>query len=145
MSFLKTTSVTLSIYLVVVISLVVLQKRRLNRLQSLFGWDIHFVDATESLSCMLLTILLVSSIHGKKITLQMLIAWDFCILGNSNASWAADVVEPSVKIIRAFLRDDDTSSVPESESRIGGEGPKSIERDLWTQYICKVSGSSIAW
>lgn len=29
-----------------------LQKRRLNRLQTLFGWDIHYVDSTESISCM---------------------------------------------------------------------------------------------
>ncbi|KAK7853654.1 trna dimethylallyltransferase 2 [Quercus suber] len=28
------------------------QKRRINRLQTLFGWNIHYVDATESISCM---------------------------------------------------------------------------------------------
>ncbi|KAK7853629.1 trna dimethylallyltransferase 2 [Quercus suber] len=27
------------------------QKRRINRLQTLFGWNIHYVDATESISC----------------------------------------------------------------------------------------------
>lgn len=88
------------------------QKRRFNRLQSLFGWDIHYVDATESLSC------------------------------NPSASWAADVVEPSVKIIRSFLRDD-ASSIPDLEGRNGAEGLKSINRDLWTQYICKACGDRV--
>ena len=48
------------------------------------------------------------------------------------------MVEPSVKIIRSFLRDD-ASSIPDLEGRNGAEGLKSINRDLWTQYICKVS------
>ena len=64
----------------------------------------------------------------------------FYIPGNSNASWAADVVEPSVKIIRSFLRDD-ASSIPDLEGINGAGEPKSTNRDLWTQYICKVSGS----
>ncbi|KAL4611631.1 hypothetical protein ACB092_08G139300 [Castanea dentata] len=28
------------------------QKRRINRLQTLFGWNIHYVDSTESISCL---------------------------------------------------------------------------------------------
>ncbi|XP_059659355.1 tRNA dimethylallyltransferase 2 isoform X4 [Cornus florida] len=52
------------------------QKRRLSRLQTLFGWNIHYVDATESLLCV------------------------------SNDSWTAHVVEPSVKIIRSYLNED---------------------------------------
>ncbi|XP_057956356.1 tRNA dimethylallyltransferase 2 [Malania oleifera] len=52
------------------------QKRMLNRLQTLFGWIIHYVDSTESL------------------------------ISNSGDSWAAGVVVPSVKIIRSFLNED---------------------------------------
>ncbi|RVX20182.1 tRNA dimethylallyltransferase 2 [Vitis vinifera] len=63
-------------------------------------------------------------------------------LGNPSASWAADVVEPSVKIIRSFLRDD-ASSIPDLEGRNGAEGLKSINRDLWTQYICKACGDRV--
>lgn len=51
------------------------QKRRLGRLQMLFGWNIHFVDATESISCV------------------------------SDDLWATQVVEPSGRIIRSFLHD----------------------------------------
>ncbi|RVW54386.1 tRNA dimethylallyltransferase 2 [Vitis vinifera] len=63
-------------------------------------------------------------------------------LGNPSASWAADVVEPSVKIIRSFLRDD-ASSITDLEGRNGAEGLKSINRDLWTQYICKACGDRV--
>ncbi|PIA25233.1 hypothetical protein AQUCO_12200011v1 [Aquilegia coerulea] len=52
------------------------QKRMLNRLQALFGWDLHYVDSTESL------------------------------LGNSYDSWPRQVVEPSVDLIRSFLHED---------------------------------------
>ncbi|KAF5931069.1 hypothetical protein HYC85_031942 [Camellia sinensis] len=54
------------------------QKRRLNRLNTLFGWNIHYVDATESLQCA------------------------------SDDSWAAHVVEPSAKIIRSYLSKDES-------------------------------------
>ncbi|KAH9660096.1 tRNA dimethylallyltransferase 2 [Citrus sinensis] len=53
------------------------QKRRLNRLQTLFGWDIHYVDSTESISC------------------------------KSDEVWTAQVVGPAVKTIRAFLSEDE--------------------------------------
>ncbi|EEF33328.1 tRNA delta(2)-isopentenylpyrophosphate transferase, putative [Ricinus communis] len=55
------------------------QKRRITRLNTLFGWNIHYVDATESISC------------------------------KSDESWAAHVVEPAVEIIRSFLRGDKSS------------------------------------
>ncbi|PKI78754.1 hypothetical protein CRG98_000821 [Punica granatum] len=48
------------------------QKRRIQRLQTLFGWDINFVDSTEAISC------------------------------RSNDSWDARVVEPAVEFIRNF-------------------------------------------
>ncbi|KAL7202182.1 hypothetical protein ACSBR1_033786 [Camellia fascicularis] len=74
----------------------------------LFGWNIHYVDATESLQCA------------------------------SDDSWAAHVVVSSAKIIRSYLSEDE-SLVPDSESRTGTEGLKLFQRDLWTQYVCKVS------
>ncbi|KAL9171401.1 hypothetical protein ABFS82_04G206300 [Erythranthe guttata] len=49
------------------------QKRRLGRLQMLFGWSIHFVDVTN------------------------------CLQSASETSWGVNVVEPSVNIIRTFL------------------------------------------
>lgn len=52
------------------------QKRRINRLQILFGWNIHYVDTTESL------------------------------LGSSGDIWTPQVVEPSVEIIKSFLNKD---------------------------------------
>ncbi|KAI3934939.1 hypothetical protein MKW92_033077, partial [Papaver armeniacum] len=52
------------------------QKRRLNRLQNFFGWDLHYVDATEA------------------------------FLGDFNEAWARQVVEPSVNIIKSFLHED---------------------------------------
>ncbi|KAJ4832170.1 tRNA dimethylallyltransferase 2 [Turnera subulata] len=52
------------------------QKRRLARLETLFGWNIRHVDATESISC------------------------------KSDESWGAQVVAPAVEIIRAFLSED---------------------------------------
>ncbi|XP_059430530.1 tRNA dimethylallyltransferase 2 isoform X2 [Corylus avellana] len=79
------------------------QKRRLNRLQTLFGWNIHIVDATESISC------------------------------KSDDLWASRVVEPAAKIIRSFL-DENGSSMAQNRM-----SEKLIQRDLWTQYTCKVS------
>lgn len=55
------------------------QKRRINRLQTLFGWNMHFVDSTESL------------------------------LGNTEDTWIAQVVGPAANIISSFLNSDVTS------------------------------------
>uniref|UniRef100_A0A5B6YKJ1 Putative tRNA dimethylallyltransferase 2 n=1 Tax=Davidia involucrata TaxID=16924 RepID=A0A5B6YKJ1_DAVIN len=88
------------------------QKRRLNRLQTLFGWNIHYVDATESLLCIF------------------------------DDSWAAHVVELSVKIIRSYFNED-SSLVSYSEARNGTEGLKLTQRDLWTQYVCKACGNRV--
>ncbi|CAM8955662.1 unnamed protein product [Rhodiola kirilowii] len=51
------------------------QKRRIDRLKSLFGWKIHFVDATESFS------------------------------SDSTDVWVNHVVQPSVELISTFLND----------------------------------------
>ncbi|KAK3205779.1 hypothetical protein Dsin_019825 [Dipteronia sinensis] len=55
------------------------QKRRVNRLQTLFGWNIHYVDATESISC------------------------------KSDESWDSQVVGSAVEIVRTFLSEDERS------------------------------------
>ncbi|KAI3975461.1 hypothetical protein MKX01_042471 [Papaver californicum] len=55
------------------------QKRRLNRLQTIFGWDLHYVDATEA------------------------------FLGDFDEAWPRQVVESSVNIIKSFLLEDSGS------------------------------------
>ncbi|KAM3692808.1 hypothetical protein ACB098_08G115400 [Castanea mollissima] len=87
------------------------QKRRINRLQTLFGWNIHYVDSTESISC------------------------------KSDDSWALHVVEPAEKIIRSFLNKN-ARSMPDLEAP-NNMGPKLIQRDLWTQYICQACGNRV--
>ncbi|GKU93903.1 hypothetical protein SLEP1_g7458 [Rubroshorea leprosula] len=57
------------------------QKRRLKRLQALFGWTIHYVDSTDSIS------------------------------GKLDECWAEQVVEPAAKIIRSFLNEDARSEL----------------------------------
>jgi hypothetical protein len=59
------------------------------------------------------------------------------ILGKSDDLWASRVVELAAKIIRSFL-DENGSSLPylEAQNRMS---EKLIQRDLWTQYTCKVS------
>ncbi|XP_065869311.1 tRNA dimethylallyltransferase 2-like isoform X2 [Euphorbia lathyris] len=82
------------------------QKRRLSRLRTLFGWNIQYVDSTESIS------------------------------SKSNESWAAQVVGPAVEIITSFLRAD-------SSSVCDGVGNKLMERNLWTQYVCKACSDRV--
>ncbi|XP_042520402.1 tRNA dimethylallyltransferase 2 [Macadamia integrifolia] len=57
------------------------QKRRLSRLQAFFGWDMHYVDATEALD------------YG------------------SDESWHKQVVQPAVDIIKSFLSEDRSSGL----------------------------------
>ncbi|KAJ7981126.1 tRNA dimethylallyltransferase 2 [Quillaja saponaria] len=83
------------------------QKRMLKRLQQLFGWNIHYVDSTESLS------------------------------SKSDDIWAQQVVEPARKILGAFLSEDESLGTSNST------GGKMIQRDLWTQYICKACGNRV--
>lgn len=61
------------------------------------------------------------------------------IPGKSDELWAIQVVGPALKIIRAFLTEDERLAP-------NLEGPNSasvnlIERDWWTQYICKVGNA----
>ncbi|KAK7404827.1 hypothetical protein VNO78_05812 [Psophocarpus tetragonolobus] len=87
------------------------QKRMLNRLQTLFGWNIHYVDSTESIS------------------------------SKSDDVWTQQVVESAVKIVKSFL-----TAKGSLRSIFGMSkdcGMKIIERDLWTQYVCKACGDRI--
>lgn len=88
------------------------QKRRLIRLQTLFGWNIHYVDATESLSCF------------------------------SEALWTANVVKPSIEIIKSYFAKD-INVVPDFDDTNDTKGLKLMERDLWTQHICKACGNKV--
>ncbi|KAE8705810.1 tRNA dimethylallyltransferase 2 [Hibiscus syriacus] len=60
---------------------------------------------------------------------------------NSNECWAGQVVGPAVEIIRSFLNED------YSTGRASDEGSKTVtdivQRDLWTQYVCKACGDRI--
>ncbi|CAA2966164.1 tRNA dimethylallyltransferase 2 isoform X1 [Olea europaea subsp. europaea] len=76
--------------------------------------------------------------------LQMLFEWNIhyvdvtgCLLSASDDIWIVDVVEPSLEIIKSFL---DKNNMEEARSDC--EVMKSAHRDLWTQYICKVSDAS---
>lgn len=88
------------------------QKRRLIRLQTLFGWNIHYVDATECLSCF------------------------------TEESWIANVVEPSIQIIKSFF-DNNINLVPNFDATNGIKKLKLTERDLWTQHVCKACGNKV--
>ncbi|KAJ9177968.1 hypothetical protein P3X46_009891 [Hevea brasiliensis] len=87
------------------------QKRMLTRLQTLFGWNIHYVDATESISC------------------------------KSDESWYIQVVGSAVEIIRSFLSEDGRSLL--DLGACDGARMKTIERNLWTQYVCKACGDRV--
>ncbi|GMI97242.1 tRNAisopentenyltransferase 2 [Hibiscus trionum] len=87
------------------------QKRRVNQLQTLFGWNISYVDATEPIS------------------------------EKSDECWAGQVVGPAVEVIRSFLNEDySTGRVSDEESKTVTD---IVQRDLWTQYVCKSCGDRI--
>nr|GMD64616.1 tRNA dimethylallyltransferase 2 isoform X2 [Ipomoea batatas] len=85
------------------------QRRRLQRLQMLFGWEIHYIDVTSS------------------------------ILGASDETWAAEVVEPAATIIESFLN---RQSCPEN-ARNNTDNIKLKQRDLWSRYICEACGNKV--
>ncbi|CAN7060794.1 unnamed protein product [Brassica rapa subsp. trilocularis] len=82
------------------------QKRRINRLETVFGWNIHHVDATE------------------------------CLLGKSEESWDVQVVKPATQILQSFLK-------TETELSHDSTLRKSMERDLWSQYVCEACGNKV--
>ncbi|KAM3202015.1 tRNA dimethylallyltransferase 2 [Capsicum annuum] len=85
------------------------QRRRLNRLQMLYGWDIHYVDATKS------------------------------IISSADDIWAAEVVKPSVGIIKSFLTGESSTENGSDAS----EEIKSTQKDLWTQHVCEACGNKV--
>ncbi|TKY67100.1 tRNA dimethylallyltransferase 2 [Spatholobus suberectus] len=91
--------------------LVCRQKRMLSRLQTLFGWNIHYVDSTESIS------------------------------SKSEDVWTRQVVESAVKIVKSFLSEN--GSLSSTFGTSNDTGMKIIQRDLWTQYICKACGDRV--
>lgn len=58
------------------------------------------------------------------------------IVDFSDEIWTAQVVDPSVKIIKSFLHD---KACSDEEPCNSSEEIKLIRRDLWTQYVCEVS------
>lgn len=64
------------------------------------------------------------------------------IVGKSDDIWEEQIVEPAMKIIRSFLSQE-ASSVPGKEVP-NRTGTKILERELWTQYVCKVSNAYIS-
>lgn len=88
--------------------------------------------------CLLFSFLVYSAPYTESIlTESSLMCSTSHILGKSDDSWALQVVEPAEKIIRSFLNEN-ASSMPDLEAP-NNTGPKLIQRDLWTQYICQVS------
>ena len=126
------------------------------RLQKLFEWDIHFMDATESISsmsflvpysffffvfffcfCACLCVMASSIAKLKSFThiASRVTVSSFCIVGKSDDIWAEQVVNPAEKIIRSFLNHNANTVPSEVPSSAGN---KILGRDLWTQYICEV-------
>ncbi|KAK6936170.1 hypothetical protein RJ641_033200 [Dillenia turbinata] len=123
------------------------QRRRLSRLESLFGWKIHYVDATEAISsmagvCQFVFIKLSHSILTTSLRIIPNQIYLLCVLGNSDDRWEAQVIEPAVQVIRSFLCDDE-SPLPCSEIASNTVATKLAQRDLWTQYICKACGDKL--
>ncbi|XP_054793071.1 tRNA dimethylallyltransferase 2-like isoform X2 [Prosopis cineraria] len=59
----------------------------------------------------------------------------------SDDIWTGQVVEPAVKIVRSFLGQNQNLSSTSGTSNSSGR--KMVERDLWTQYICKACGDRV--
>lgn len=57
-------------------------------------------------------------------------------IGKADNTWATEVVGPAVEMIRSFLNQD-SSLVPDSDTP-DTTGVNTMQRDLWTQYTCKV-------
>lgn len=60
----------------------------------------------------------------------------FYILGKSRDVWTSQVVESAAKIVKSFLSEN--GSLSSTFGTSNDTGLKTIQRDLWTQYICKV-------
>lgn len=58
------------------------------------------------------------------------------VIGKSDESWSVQVVGPAVEIVRSFLSEDGSSVL--DLGACDAATMKTIERNLWTQYVCKV-------
>ena len=116
------------------LNIVALQKRRLTRLQTFFGWNIHYVDSTKFISCKPFQVLVVSS---------LLLAWCLArysakslgyshVSGRSDELWAGQVVGTAVNVIRAFLTEK-RSAVPDLGTH-AGSGMKGLQKLLTFLY-----------
>ncbi|EPS74098.1 hypothetical protein M569_00657, partial [Genlisea aurea] len=76
--------------------LVRIQKRRINQLQSLFDWNVHYIDVTSCLS-----------------------------RGDSDNLWRRNVVEPAVDIIASFLTREAADTLPR-DSREAKHGERDL-------------------
>ncbi|KAF7823266.1 tRNA dimethylallyltransferase 2 [Senna tora] len=59
----------------------------------------------------------------------------------SDDIWKEQVVEPAVSIVRSFLSKNENLSPTFGMSN--SSGMKIIQRDLWTQYVCKACGDKV--
>lgn len=80
--------------------------------------------------------------------LQKLFDWNIhyvdsteSLSSKSDDIWTGQVVEPAVKIVRSFLGQNENLSSTSGTSNSSGR--KMVERDLWTQYICKACGDRV--
>lgn len=120
------------------------QKRRIARLQMLFGWNIHYVDVTNCLQCAFSFLSPNINLNKKPklwINFTPSISINFKLpvsTGASDDSWSLNVVKPSVNIVKSFL----DITVSTEATKAEAEERKLAERDLWTRYICEVSHTS---
>ncbi|XP_038895131.1 tRNA dimethylallyltransferase 2 isoform X2 [Benincasa hispida] len=82
------------------------QRRQLRRLETLFGWKIHYVDSTEY------------------------------ITSKVEDSWTAQVVEPAVHIIRSFLKDGCSATETMNPHNSGQTIKKDVWTQYICQLIC---------
>lgn len=68
--------------------------------------------------------------------LNYLLIWILYVLGKSNDVWTSQVLESATKIVKSFLSEN--GSLSSTFGMSNDTGTKIIQRDLWTQYICKV-------
>lgn len=84
------------------------QKRRLNRLKTDFSWNMKYIDGTKAFS------------------------------DEAGDSWSAWVLEPCVKIVRAFLLGGADLTSNEASDDIHRQ--RLVSRELCTQYVCEACG-----
>lgn len=97
------------------------QKRRLNRLKTFFGWNLHQLDSTAALET-----------FGSE----------------SHELWGKMVVNTSVDLVKRFLSERACTAISDEnvEIRVDSVHPEQAQaqaRDLWTQYVCEACGDRV--